>query len=193
MSDAIPLLATARLRLRPFTLADAPVVREFAGDPRVAATTLNIPHPYPAGLAEQWIGSHADHAARGDLYVFAIERKADRLLLGAISLGIAAPHRRAELGYWLGVPFWNQGYTSEAAQRVVAFAFEQLQLNRVQATYLPGNPASGRVMEKAGLAREGTLRQYYRKANLPGEERFEDVILCALLRADYEARRRTDG
>lgn len=189
MSDAIPLLETTRLRLRPFTLADAPVVREMAGDPRVAATTLHIPHPYPAGLAEQWIGSHADHAARGELYVFAIERKTDGLLLGAISLRITTAHRRAELGYWLGVPFWNQGYTSEAAQRVVAFAFEDLRLNRVEATYLPGNPASGRVMEKAGLAREGTLRQYYRKANVPGEERFEDVMLCALLHADYAARR----
>src|SRR5215212_9717637 len=118
---AVPTLETARLRLRPFTLADAPPVREMAGDRRVSEPTLNIPHPYPAGLAEQWIGTHAANAAEGRIYTWAIERQSDRTLLGAISVTLAAPHHRAEIGYWLGVTYWNQGYMSETARRVTAF------------------------------------------------------------------------
>ncbi|CAA9571708.1 MAG: Acetyltransferase, GNAT family [uncultured Thermomicrobiales bacterium] len=178
---AVPTLETARLYLRPFTLADAPLVQEMAGDVRVSATTLNIPHPYPEGLAREWIGTHAASAAEGRVYVFAIERKADRALLGAIATTITRQHARAEIGYWLGFSHWNQGYTTEAARRVVAFGFEELGLNRIQATYWPRNPASGRVMEKAGLIYEGTLRGYLlRKGS------FEDTAIHALLRADWE-------
>ena len=178
---AVPTLETARLRLRPFTQADAPIVRALAGDVRVSATTLNIPHPYPEGLAREWIGTHAANAADGRAYIFAIERKDDSALLGGIAINIARQHSRAEIGYWLGFPYWNQGYTTEAARRIVAFGFEDLDLNRIQATYWPRNPASGRVMEKVGLRYEGTLRGYLlRKGS------FEDTAIHALTRADWE-------
>ncbi len=183
MPSTIPILETARLRLRPFTPGDAPTVRALAGDARVAATTANIPHPYPEGLAERWIGRQAEKAARGEFYTWAIAREEDDALLGAISLGVDAAHRRAEIGYWLGVPHWNRGYTTEAARRVVAFGFEGLGLNRVQSTHLPRNPASGRVMEKAGLRYEGLLRGYIVKDGTP-----EDIAIYALTRADWEER-----
>jgi ribosomal-protein-alanine N-acetyltransferase len=178
---AVPTLETARLRLRPFTLADAALVQELAGDRRVAEPTLTIPHPYPAGLAEQWIGTHAANAAEGRIYTFAIERQSDCALLGAISITLATPHRRAEIGYWLGVAYWNQGYMSEAARRVTAFGFADLGLYRVQATCYPRNPASARVMEHIGMQREGLLRGYVWKVGAP-----EDVLLYAILRADWE-------
>lgn len=181
MTIALPTLETDRLVLRPFTLADAGRVHELAGAPAVAATTLNIPHPYPEGAAEDWIGTHAENAARGAGFTWAITRKADDLLIGAIGVGVNATHRRGELGYWLGVPYWNQGYTSEAARRVVAFGFAELELNRIAAAYLPRNPASGRVMQKAGMTYEGTLRQYVRKG-----ETFEDVAMYAILRVEWE-------
>ena len=178
---AVPTLEAARLLLRPFTQADAPLVQEMAGDVRVSATTLNIPHPYPDGLAREWIGTHAASAAEGGGYVFAIARKSDDALLGAIAITIVRQHARAEIGYWLGFSYWNQGYTTEAARRVVTFGFEELGLNRIQATYWPRNPASGRVMDKAGLRYEGTLRGYVlRKGS------FEDTAIHALTRADWE-------
>lgn len=178
---AVPTLETARLFLRPFTLADAPTVQEMAGDLRVSVTTLNIPHPYPEGLAREWIGTHAASAAEGGMYTFAIERKDDEALLGGITITITRQHERAEIGYWLGFSYWNQGYTTEAARCVVAFGFEELGLNRIQATHWPRNPASGRVMEKAGLLYEGTLRGYLlRKGSI------EDTAIHALLRADWE-------
>jgi RimJ/RimL family protein N-acetyltransferase len=101
--------------------------------------------------------------------------------MGAISIGLTKAHQRGELGYWLGVPFWNQGYTTEAARCVTAFGFAELGLHRVQATCLPRNVASSRVMEKAGLRYEGLLRGYFRKG-----ETFEDVAMYAVLRSEFE-------
>ena len=177
MNSPISVLETERLYLRPFTLDDAPAVQALAGAPEVAATTLHIPHPYPPGAAEEWIGTHTGAAARGDGFVWAIERAEDRMLLGGISLAVTAAHSRAEMGYWLGVPFWNQGCTTEAALRVVAWGLKELGLHRIQATCLPRNPASARVMQKAGMSYEGLLRGYVRKG-----ETFEDLEMYAVLR-----------
>ena len=65
------------------------------------------------------------------MYSFAIVRKLDNALLGAVSIGIMPEHKRAELGYWMGKPYWGQGYTTEAASRLLKFGFEDLDLNRV--------------------------------------------------------------
>ena len=182
MTAPIPTLETERLRLRPFARADAPRVRDLAGAPEVAATTLHIPHPYPEGAAESWIAAHAAIAAGGTGLNWAIVRRADEALLGSISLGIVPAHARGELGYWLGVPYWNRGYTTEAARRVVAYGFAELGLHRLQATCLPRNRGSSRVMEKAGLTYEGLLRGFVRKGEV-----FEDVAMYALLRPDWQA------
>ena len=176
---AVPVLETARLRLRPFAPADAPRVRALAGDERVAAMTLNIPHPYPAGAAEVWIAGHAPGAAAGTLYSFAIERREDGLLLGAIGITPEPRHRRAEIGYWLGVDYWGRGYMTEAARRVVAFGFATLGLRRIQATCLPRNPASARVMQHAGMRYEGLLRSYIDKDGTD-----EDIAMYAIVRGD---------
>ncbi|MDQ3702299.1 MAG: GNAT family N-acetyltransferase [Chloroflexota bacterium] len=180
--STILVLETARLRLRPFAPTDAVAVRRLAGAPEVAATTLNIPHPYPEGAAEQWIGGHTAAAAEGRGFTWAIVRQADDELLGAVGCIITPAHARAELGYWLGVPYWNQGYMTESVRRVVAFGFASLGLHRIQSTALPRNVASWRVMEKAGLRREGILRSYVRKNDL-----FEDIVIYALLRTDAAA------
>jgi ribosomal-protein-alanine N-acetyltransferase len=178
--SSIPTLDTQRLHLRAFGLADALEVRRLAGDPAVAATTLNIPHPYPEGAAEAWIAAHEAHAAEGRSFSWAIVRQEDGALMGAIGLVLTPVHLRAEMGYWLGVPFWNQGYMTEAARRVIAFGFAQLGLHRLQAGAFPRNTGSWRVMEKAGMQREGVLRGYARK-----EAVFEDVAMYSILRVEW--------
>jgi [ribosomal protein S5]-alanine N-acetyltransferase len=101
-AGAQPLLRTLRLILRAFTLADAPAVQQLAGDPEVSATALDLPHPFEDGMAEAWIGTHTEQFAAGTLAAFAIELAETAELCGAAGLMIDAPHRRAELGDWLG-------------------------------------------------------------------------------------------
>jgi RimJ/RimL family protein N-acetyltransferase len=174
-----PILNTARLVLHRFALADAPDVQRLAGERDIARYTLSIPHPYVDGMAEQWIGSHEERLASGQGATFAISLSSGGLLIGAIGLEINQEHHRAELGYWIGKPYWGQGYCTEAARAVVRFAFEDLRLNRVHASHFSNNPASGRVMQKIGMRREASLRQHIHKW---GE--YEDLEIYALLKDD---------
>lgn len=175
-----PVLETTRLRLRPYELADAADLQRLAGDAAVAATTLLIPHPYPDGAAETWISTHpAQWAARENL-VLAITLAATGELLGSIGLIFDAAHEKAELGYWIGVPHWNRGYASEAARAIIDYGFRTLGLDRIQAHHMAHNPASGRVMEKAGMQREGLRPQGILKN---GE--FHDAVFYGILRSDW--------
>src|SRR4051812_4738751 len=97
-----PTIETARLVLRPFGRADAPGVRRLAGAAAVADTTLNIPHPYPDEIADQWIASPPGNFAAGTGVTFAIVLRETAELCGAIGLSISRQHQHAELGYWLG-------------------------------------------------------------------------------------------
>ena len=161
-----PTLRTERLILRPFCLEDAATVQRLAGTREVAETTLTIPHPYLDGMAETWIATQPDAWERQERVTFAITSAADGVV-GAIGLRLTLQHRRAELGYWVGLPFWNHGYATEAARAILTFGFETLGLNRIHASHLVRNPASGRVMVKAGMRFEGTLRQHVLKGGGP--------------------------
>jgi len=179
-----PVLRTARLVLRPFGVDDALAVQLLAGVREVADTTLHIPHPYPAGAAEQWIATHpATWEARTGV-TFAVTDAGNGVLMGAVGLTIAPEHARGELGYWLGVSYWNRGYCTEASRAVVDFGFTQLGLHRVQARYLTRNPASGRVMQKLGMKSEGVHRDAIRK-----NDRFEDLELYAVLADEWAGAR----
>ena len=171
-----PTLLTDRLFLRPFTLADAPDVQRLAGDRDIASSTLNIPHPYEDGMAEQWIGTHQEKFDRRELVNFAITRRQDGALIGTIGLGIDQKHEHAELGYWIGKPYWGNGYCTEAAETVLHYGFTVLGLNRIYARYMTRNPASGRVMEKVGMRDEECLRQHVKKWGV-----FEDLNVYAIL------------
>jgi RimJ/RimL family protein N-acetyltransferase len=183
-----PLLITPRLLIRSFTLQDAPRVQLLAGDPAIADTTLNIPHPYEDGMAEVWIAGHADQFNRGEQAHFAVVLRDADELMGAVGLTFVSAHARAELGYWIGRPYWSRGYCTEAARAVMGYAFMARGINRVQATHLSRNPASGRVMQKLGMRHEGTALQYFRKAG-----RFEDVERFAVLRDEYFAASETSS
>jgi ribosomal-protein-alanine N-acetyltransferase len=175
-----PRLQTQRLILRPFNPSDAAIVQRLAGEKGIADTTLNIPHPYPDGAAEAWISSHARRYADGESAIFALVERARGILIGAIGLEISVGHGSAELGYWIGRPYWNHGYCTEAAGTVLRFAFDDLGLNRVQARHFTRNPASGRVMQKIGMSHEGHLRQAVMKWG-----KFEDLELFAILKEDF--------
>ena len=175
-----PTLNTKRLILRPFTLADAPELQRLANAPEIAATTLHIPHPYPDGMAEFWIKQHAVMFEDRDGVVFAIELRRKATLIGCVGLGCDPENQNAELGYWIGVPYWNRGYASEAARMVVVFGFAYFGLHRIKSSYFGSNPASGRVMEKIGMRFEGRRREQLFKEG----RGFEDVVEYGILSED---------
>lgn len=164
-------------------MADADNVQRLAGDFAIADTTLNIPHPYEDGLAEKWISNHRDWFLDGEQVIFAITLKEPAgTLIGAVGLQINPLDDRGELGYWLGKDFWNRGYCTEAARAVVEYGFEQMRLHRIQACHFTRNPASGRVLEKIGMVREGLLRGHSKRW-----EAFEDIVIYGLVNPDGRA------
>lgn len=177
-----PTIDTARLQLRPYTPADAPRLRELAGAREIADTTISIPHPYPEGLAERWIAEQQREFEAGRAASFALQFRQEPGLIGGIALrDVDREHLQAELGFWMSVAWWGRGYALEATRAIVDYGFGQLGLNRIHAHHMTRNPASGRVLAKAGFEREGLLRQRVRKWGV-----FEDVVLLALLRKDWD-------
>ena len=177
----LPTILTERLVLRPFTDADAAAVHRLAGDRRIADTTLLIPHPYSEGAAHGWIATHEASWELGRGLTLAIARRTTSELLGAIGLNLAPEHHSAEMGYWIGVPFWGQGLCTEAARAVVEHGFNHLELHRIHAYHFARNTASGRVLEKAGMTREG-----FRRGALLKWGRYEDITLYGILREDWQ-------
>jgi RimJ/RimL family protein N-acetyltransferase len=179
--DEFPVLKSKRLMLRQFAVADAADVQRFAGDRDVASTTSTIPHPYLDGMAEQWISKHQQEFEAGAQITFAIVQLRGNNLVGAIGLSsIDREHDIAEIGYWIGKPFWSQGYCTEAGCAVLKFGFDVLGLNRIHARHFKRNPASGSVMQKMGMTYEGCFRQHFKKWG-----NYEDILLYGILKHEY--------
>jgi len=153
-----PDLTTRRLRLRRCRLADAPEIKRLAGEKEIAATTENIPHPYKDGDAKKWINTHGPAFQADGSLELAIERLSDGALLGVIGLLTREAGRVAEIGYWIGKPYWNRGYASEAASRMVDYGLNNRGLVEIYAACFDHNIASQKVLSKAGLARQAPRR-----------------------------------
>lgn len=163
-----PILHTERLILRSFTLEDAPDVQRLAGDKDIASTTCAIPHPYEDGMAEEWICTHAADFENGTGINFAIILKDNgdinkQVLIGAISINIDKIEKIGELGYWLGKPYWNSGYCTEAAKVILSYAFDVIKLRSIHAFHIGRNPASGRVLQKIGMEFEECFHKQVEK------------------------------
>lgn len=173
------ILETERLILRVPSLADADAIKAIVSHPDIAATTLNIPYPYPDDGVQTWLNRL--ESSEEMHYTFLVVRKEDNAVLGCVGIHPHERFKRAEIGYWLGVPYWGNGYTSEAARRLVQFGFEELDLVRIDAGYFTDNLASRRVMDKIGMQYEGTFRSYVQKGDVS-----KDTAFCAILREEWE-------
>jgi len=142
-------IRTQRLSLRPLEPADAASIRALAGDFDVARMTGMIPHPYSEPDALAWI----DRAGQGDEgVVFAVAR--DGALIGCSGyMPMDAEH--AEVGYWIGKPFWGEGFATEAVRAVVAHAFDAHGFAYVKAGHFVDNARSQRVLGKLGFSPDG--------------------------------------
>lgn len=175
-------IQTERLTLRGYEPSDIPALVPLIGAREVAATTLRIPHPYTEAIARDFIALAQKELATDRCLRLGIFLRERNTLCGGVGLMTEPDHHRAELGYWIGVPFWGKGYATEAARAVVNYGFSTMKLHRIFASHVPGNPASGGVLGKIGMRYEGRVRGHILKW---GE--FLDLEMYGMLASDASA------
>lgn len=170
------MIKAGPLILRPWRWSDVDALVRHANNRRIWLNLRDrFPHPYTQADAQAWLAMRAGDT--GSPYNFAIEFEGEAI--GAIGLEFFADVHRmtAEIGYWLGEPMWGRGFATAAVTAMTPYAFATFELRRLQATVYEWNPASARVLEKAGYALEGRLRNYICKDN-----RIGDALMYARLR-----------
>ncbi|HEX9648398.1 MAG TPA: bifunctional GNAT family N-acetyltransferase/(deoxy)nucleoside triphosphate pyrophosphohydrolase [Alphaproteobacteria bacterium] len=161
-------IETDRLYLAPLEPADAPALAALLGDDTLARHTPGLPRPYDHDAALGWIARSNSRLYAGEEFLVGCRLRAGGGLVGVVELALRPDEAAAELGYWFDPAFWGRGLATEAVRRMVAFGFDTLGLGELRAATLVGNPASARVLAKAGLIEvaegevEGHAARYHR-------------------------------
>jgi len=169
-------IETDRLLLRRFVPADAPRVAAICNTDEVYIGTLALPHPYTEESAIWWIEHQQENFEKDYYYDYAVTDKQSGELYGCMGMGIDLNSNMGEIGYWIDPNHWNKGIATEAAEAIIRFGFEVKKFHKINASYFTYNPASGRVMEKVGMEREGLRKKHVWKI-----DRFEDIVLYGIV------------
>lgn len=181
-SDGRIVLETDRLRIRQLTEADIPAIYAIFSHPEVMRYWASPPWT-SITQAEERLVRIQDGYRSEEAFQWGIERKEDGALLGACSLfSFNRTSRRCEIGYALGRPYWGQGYMGEALRALVAYAFETLDLNRLEADIDPRNTASAKTLERLGFQKEGFMPERWIVA-----DEVSDTQWYGLLRRNWQA------
>jgi len=156
------ILNSQRIYLRPLKRKDAQDIYQNIKFKKVLKNLLAAPHPYHLKDAKKFIRGHQRLDKNLSYFVFGIILKKTDRLIGCLGLHhVNYLHKNAELGYWSGPKYWNQGYMTEAGRLVLGFAFRKLKIHRVWADAFTDNPGSQRVLEKLGFKKEGVRREQW--------------------------------
>ncbi|QCR32344.1 GNAT family N-acetyltransferase [Lysinibacillus sp. SGAir0095] len=169
-------ITTKRLLLRLFQKTDAAVVAKLCNNYNIYKNTLYLPYPYSKEHALTWIEHHQDNFEENRSYELALTDKKSGELYGAIALSNNPKFQQGELAYWVGEEYWGNGIATEAAQAMLQFAFDEKQYHKVFARYFGSNPASGKVMQKIGMKKEGILIDHVKK-----DDHFEDLAYYGIV------------
>ena len=185
--DDMPRLEAPRLILRRLEMRDAPDLFDYSRDPQVAKHVL-----WDAQTSVSEARAYVRYMLRryraGEPASWGIEEKETGRVVGTIGyMWYQRDNNACEVGYSLARRRWNRGYMTEALAEVLRFSFEELGVHRVEAQHEVENAASGAVMRKCGMRKEGTLR-----GRLYNKGRYVDVDLYAMLREDYARWARTE-
>ncbi len=178
--SCLPVLETTDLVLRPVRMSDAKDIFRYASDPDVARYVMWEPHKSISDT-RAYIRYVRSMYRRGLPSSWAVVHRASGHVIGSIGfVGYSPVHHAAEVGYSFSREYWNRGFATQALSAVIRSAFDRIGgLNRLEAQHDIRNPASGRVMEKCGMRREGILR-----GRLLNKSEFIDVALYSILRSD---------
>lgn len=178
MNIVFEKIETQAMLLRTIELADASVLFSYWSDP-VVARYMNIKLFEKLAQATEMISLLNQLAEQEQAVRWAIVRKRDQLVLGTCGFNNwDKENQRAEIGYELGRQFWRQGIMTEVLSKMIAYGFEKMELNRIQALVEPANEASLHLLRKLGFREEGILRQYERV-----KEQYIDLTMVALLKS----------
>ena len=180
-SMMFPLLKSNRLILNELQYDDVENIVRFVRDEELSSMTLNIPFPYSKSDATSWITRSRISFKEKSKIPFAI-RYLDGNLIGSIALHLNQRFNRANVGYWIGKPYWNQGIASEALTLVLDYAFNKLKLNKIIGQHLLANSSSGKVMIKNGMIKEGILKEHSKKGKA-----FRDVVQYRITKSEYQS------
>jgi RimJ/RimL family protein N-acetyltransferase len=143
------VIETARLVMRAPAKRDLDGVVKLANNIRVAEMTATIPHPYTRKDAESWL----EKVSSGRGYSLVLYAKAEkRTLVGVAGFGHRGEESNPEIGYWIGEPFWRQGFATEASRALIDHAFTETEIDALSASCRVQNDASRRVIEKCGFS-----------------------------------------
>ena len=183
--SSLPVLETRDLILRRPRRGDAADIFEYSSDPEVSRYVLWDPHRSLAD-AQYFVRELRRRIRLGWPSSWVVVLRQTGKVIGTIGYVCwSSDHGYAELGYSFSRRYWNRGYATQALGAVVDVSFRRLPFNRLEAQHDVRNPASGRVMEKCGLRREGILRGRVRNK---GE--YVNVVLYAILREDWQKAQR---
>lgn len=174
-------LKTSRLLLRPFRPEDVDDVFDYASDPEWSKYFPTVPVPYLRRDAEEFL-ERTVVTSWETKPVLAIVLAST--VIGGVSVRVDLEHETGELGYGIGTSYWGQGFTSEAVSAVIDWAFDKYSLAKVHARSDVRNVGSQRVMEKAGMAREGVLRSQAKRRGIR-----VDYVYYGILRQEWDHQR----
>jgi RimJ/RimL family protein N-acetyltransferase len=159
--EPTPVLETRRLVLRAPGARDIPRLAAFANDPLISRMTLRMPHPYGVADAEAFVLQvAAQDPVRARTFLIEHEDQGPVGVIGLFEDADPAP----EVGYWIARPFWGRGFATEALQGATTWASKALKCRALMAGHFSDNPASGRVLEKAGFLYTGEVRRGFSRA-----------------------------
>jgi len=148
-----------RIVIRQPKISDAKDIYSYAKDREISRYT-SVPHPYSLKHAKQFIARSHKKIKKKSGYDLVIVLKETNQFIGTCGLTtVDKENKKAELGYWIGKPFWGQGFASEATKLLLDFGFNKMKLHRIYARVFAPNKASVNVLEKCGFKLEGRLRQ----------------------------------
>lgn len=174
------MLESKRLLIRPYQKEDEWPVYEIINNKGIFETTLNIPYPYPREQVKVWLHFTVKNSQYERGYEWGIFNKQGQYIGNIGVVNIDHTNQSGEITYFIGEAYWNKGFATEAVLAMLGFAFQDLELERVQGRCMVRNPASLRVMEKCGFLLEGVARHEVKKCGI-----YEDIWHAAILREDY--------
>ncbi|WP_235074858.1 GNAT family N-acetyltransferase [Paenibacillus alvei] len=175
----VPVLETARTRMKEMTLQDAEDMFEYASDEEISRFATWPAHQTIAD-SQRFLNWIIQRYSRGEIAPWGIYCKQSERLIGTCGFGNwNQQHARAEIGYALSRSCWGHGLMTEVVNKVIRYGFTSMKLVRIEARCYPDNTASIRVLEKCGFQQEGVLRKH-----IFAKGRYEDVHLFSIINED---------